>query len=143
MVTAPLDEFSDCDGSLAWRGISMRSRFVSTDTPTETKTAAYVVNHPSLDVPFTRTVETKHASGQQILGTVVSEEFAGSAARHYPIPTVDRQFERRNDELKLLIRDESPLPVAFCGRLANYAYINQDEAIAQGMACAREVSALA
>jgi UDP-galactopyranose mutase len=25
------------------------------------------------------------------------------------------------------------MPVAFCGRLANYVYINQDEAILQGL----------
>jgi UDP-galactopyranose mutase len=31
------------------------------------------------------------------------------------------------------------VPVAFCGRLANYQYINQDEAILQGLRTADEL----
>lgn len=54
------------------------------------------------------------------------------------MPTVDSTNERRNAELKQEIRASSPVPVLFAGRLANYAYINQDEAIAQGMAAAEQ-----
>jgi UDP-galactopyranose mutase len=32
-------------------------------------------------------------------------------------------------------------PVSFCGRLANYLYINQVQAIEQGFACSAEVLA--
>jgi len=32
-------------------------------------------------------------------------------------------------------------PVCFCGRLANYLSINQDQAIEQGSACSAEVLA--
>lgn len=139
VVTAPLDDFVSRPGTLAWRGIAMRSRYVPMEDESSTLTAAYVVNRPSLRVPYTRTVETKHASGQKIRGTVVSEEYPGADARHYPVPTVGRVHEAQNEALKAEIVAAAPRPVYFCGRLANYLYINQDQAIEQGFACAEAV----
>jgi UDP-galactopyranose mutase len=139
VVTAPLDDFVGRPGELAWRGIHMRSRYVPVETPSSTVTAAYVVNRPSARVPYTRTVETKHATGQQVLGTVVSEEHPGAPARHYPVPTLDGRNEYANEQLKTEITKLAPRPVFFCGRLANYVYINQDQAIEQGFASADEV----
>ena len=63
VVTAALDDFVGRPGSLAWRGIEMRSRYLPTDAPAATLTPAYVVNRPSERVPYTRTVETKHPTG--------------------------------------------------------------------------------
>ena len=139
VLTCPLDRFVDRDGLLEWRGIEMRSEFVDTVGPADTATPAYVVNRPSPRVAHTRTVETKHASGQQVFGTVVSEEHPGAPARHYPVPTVDRRNEAVNEGLKREIREAAPIPVHFCGRLSNYTYINQDQAIEQAMACAGEI----
>ncbi len=136
VITAPLDEFAGVPGDLEWRGIEMRSVSYATEALGGTRTPAYVVNRPSPRVPYTRTVETKHATGQQVARTVVSYEHPGSTARHYPVATVDARNERRNEALKREIREQSPVPVAFCGRLANYQYIDQDQAIAQGLACA-------
>lgn len=117
----------------------MKSRYVSVPEVDRTITTGYVINHPSLRVPYTRTVETKHASGQRIRATVVSEEYPGSSARHYPIATPDRRFERQNERLKKELRERSIIPMFFCGRLANYTYINQDEAIRDGFSIASEV----
>jgi UDP-galactopyranose mutase len=139
VVTAPLDALIGRDGELEWRGVHLRSRYVPVEAPEETRTAAYVVNWPDARYPFTRTIETKHATGQQVLGTVVSEEYPGAPARHYPVPTVDRRFESLNDRYKQEVRDALDRPVYFCGRLANYLYINQDQAIEQAFACAAEV----
>lgn len=141
VVTAPLDEFAGCDGDLEWRGIRMESTVHTTGDPAATVTPAYVVNRPSMRVPHTRTVETKHATGQLIDATVVSYEFPGAPARHYPVPTVDGRFESRNRELKTEIATTAPRPIWFCGRLANYQYINQDEAIRQGLDCAARIAA--
>jgi UDP-galactopyranose mutase len=141
IVTAPLDALIGRDGELEWRGVHLRSRYVPVESPEQTRTAAYVVNWPDARYPFTRTIETKHATGQQVLGTVVSEEYPGAPARHYPVPTVDRRFERFNERYKQEVRDALERPVYFCGRLANYLYINQDQAIEQGFACAAEVLA--
>jgi UDP-galactopyranose mutase len=139
VVTAPLDAFAGEATPLPWRGVRVEARYRSTDELDATATPAYTVNQPDPDVPFTRTVETKHASGQRIRGTVVCEEYPGHPAKHYPVPTASHEHERRNRALQALVRRESPLPVAFCGRLANYVYINQDEAILQGLLTADEL----
>ena len=139
VVTAPLDGFVGEAIPLPWRGIRVHARYHETASPRATVTRAYTVNQPDPDVPFTRTVETKHASGQEILGTVVCEEYPGHPAKHYPVPTGDQAHERRNQELQTRIRRESPVPVSFCGRLANYQYINQDEAALQGLRVADEL----
>jgi len=141
VVTASLDAFTDEATPLPWRGIRVRARYCDTGEPNQTVTRAYLVNQPDPDVPFTRTVETKHASGQRIRGTVVCEEYPGHPAKHYPVPTADHEHERRNHALQAFVRKESPIPVAFCGRLANYVYINQDEAILQGLRAADDLIA--
>jgi UDP-galactopyranose mutase len=133
VVTASLDAFTDQATPLPWRGIRVLARYCDTEEPGGTVTRAYVVNQPDPDVPFTRTVETKHASGQRIRGTVLCEEHPGHPAKHYPVPTADHEHEHRNRALQAFVRSESPIPVVFCGRLANYVYINQDEAILQGL----------
>jgi UDP-galactopyranose mutase len=139
IVTAPLDDFASRPGELPWRGIRMRSRYVPTELD-GTVTATYVVNRPSPRVPYTRTVETKHATGQRIGGTVVSEEYPGAPARHYPVPTVLGGGKERNAELQAEITERlAPRRTFFCGRLATYRYINQDQAIADGLLCAADV----
>lgn len=140
IVTAALDDFARCPGELEWRGIEMVSHFHPTDDPGGVLTPAYVTNQPSTRVPYTRTVETKHATGQQIGGTVVSEEMPGAPRRHYPVLTVDGANERRNAELADEITARFSIPVYFAGRLATYRYINQDEAIADAMAVADRVA---
>jgi UDP-galactopyranose mutase len=139
VITAPLDAFAGEATPLPWRGIRVQARYRETEEPEATLTQAYTVNHPEPDVAFTRTVETKHASGQVVRGTVVCEEYPGHPAKHYPVPTADHAHERRNRELQAFIRRASPVPVIFCGRLANYQYINQDEAILQGLRVADEL----
>ena len=141
IITAALDDFARCPGELEWRGIEMRSRFEPTDVPGGVLTPAYVTNRPSTRVPYTRTVETKHATGQQIEGTVVSEEMPGAPRRHYPVLTADGANERRNAELAEKIAEHFDIPVYFAGRLATYRYIDQDEAIADAMAVAHRVAA--
>jgi UDP-galactopyranose mutase len=118
------------------------ARFYPTETLTQTRTSAYAINEPRLDVPFTRTIESKHATGQRIRGTVVCEEYPGTEARHYPVHTQDSVHERENDRLKDFIREAAPRPISFCGRLANYRYINQDEALLEGLRVADALLAL-
>jgi UDP-galactopyranose mutase len=139
VVTAPLDGFAGEATPLPWRGIRVDARYHDTEDAEGTVTRAYTVNQPDPDVPFTRSVETKHASGQVVRGTVVCEEYPGHPAKHYPVPTADHRHERRNRALQALVRREAPFPVVFCGRLANYVYINQDEAILQGLLGADEL----
>lgn len=141
VLTVALDEFVGRPGELAWRGIRTVSRYTPLADPHGTLTPGYQVNRPSLRRPYTRTVETKHATGQAVQATVVTEEYPGAPARHYPVPTVDGQGQRHNQLLQQEIRAASPVPVWFCGRLASYRYLDQDEAIGQGLACAEQVAA--
>lgn len=133
IVTAPLDAFSGHGSALEWRGIRVVSRLIPTDGAVDTVTPAYQINCPSLRVPYTRTSEPKHATGQRIHATVVSEEHPGADARHYPVGVVDGRNELANEALAAEIRFRAPLPVYFVGRLAEYVYINQDEAIRRSM----------
>ncbi len=140
VVTAPLDDFLGRPGTLAWRGIHMVSRYLPTERDDATATPAYVVNRPSDRVPYTRTVETKHASGQRIAGTVVSEEHPGAPARHYPVPTIDRRYEQLNGQLQQEVRDRMEnMRVHFCGRLSTYTYIDQDQAIDRAFDCVDQI----
>jgi UDP-galactopyranose mutase len=138
-VTAALDELLGAPDALPWRGIESRPRYHRVAAPDDTVTPRYVINHPDVRYPFTRTVETKHATGQSILASVVCEEHPGAPARHYPVPTIDGVGELRNDELRQEVVARCPVPVDFCGRLATYRYINQDQAIRQGIDCARRL----
>ena len=141
VVTAALDDLIGRPGLLAWRGVDTRPRFVSVDDAAATVTPGYVVNYPDSRYSFTRTVESKHATGQRVAGTVVCEEHPGAPARHYPVPTIDGEFERLNRQLMTDVSEASPIPVEFCGRLAMYTYIDQDQAVRQGLDCARRVIA--
>lgn len=140
VITSPLDDLVGSSKKLEWRGIRMESHYMPLDDPGATVTAGYVINYPGPEVPYTRTIESKHATGQQVRGTVVSYEFPGSAAKHYPVPTVDHSNERLNEDLKEAVRRAMyGMPVYFAGRLANYMYINQDQAIRQGIDVARQI----
>ena len=88
-----------------------------------------VVNFPSKDVPFTRSIEYKHFLNQPSPHTVViSETTSGDGDPYYPVPNA------RNRELyakyqRLARSEEAERHVVFVGRLANYKYFNMDEAI--------------
>ena len=74
------------------RGVEMTAVICTRNRPDLIGQAVQTVlanDHPDFEL---RTVETKHASGQLIHGTVVSEEYPGSPARHYPVPTIDRRY---------------------------------------------------
>ena len=140
VITAPLDDFLNTENKLPWRGIKSEPEFIDKEFVTE----AYQINHPSLNEEFTRTIETKHASGQKINGTIVCKEYSFPDIRHYPILGKDGKSKQQNEELKKMILEinASQNEIHFCGRLANYQYINQDQAIEQGMQTAKNILAL-
>ena len=88
-----------------------------------------VVNFPSKDTPFTRSIEYKHFLNQQSPHTVVISETTSSGGDpYYPVP------DERNQKLykkyqHLAHTEEAGRRVLFVGRLANYKYFNMDEAI--------------
>jgi UDP-galactopyranose mutase len=135
VLTCPLDDFfGEALGRLPWRGVALRSRYlpgVAHALP------CGVLNTPSADRPYTRAVETKWMSGQSGPGTVVSYEYPGAPARHYPIDDVDganRALQRRYEVE--VARLPGP-PRYLAGRLATYAYLDMDQVIRQAMNTAR------
>ena len=139
IMTSSLDLFLDHNEKLEWRGIESKAEFYTTSNNEDKFTEAYQINHPSLNDKFTRTIETKHASGQLIDGTVVCKEYPVSGLRHYPVLNKEDTNTKLNNKLKEIINKNVSLPVFFCGRLANYQYINQDEAIVQGFTAAENL----
>jgi UDP-galactopyranose mutase len=88
---------------------------------------AMQVNYPDLDVPYTRTVEIKHATGQKIDVTTVVREFPDDWEQgkepFYPIPTDENSaLYARYKQLA-----EQETQVSFIGRLGTYRYYNMDQ----------------
>ena len=85
-----------------------------------------VVNYPSNDVPYTRTVEYKHFLNQRSVDTIiVSETTNDHGDPYYPVPS-EKNIELYEKYRKLI---ESEKNVYFVGRMATYKYINMDQAI--------------
>ncbi len=137
ILTCPLDAFLNKD-TLKWKGINLDPKYFETDEKS-TVSDSYVVNYPGLEVPFTRTIETKHATQQKVKGSIVAEEYPGTNDRHYPIPTPENIYENENEDLKNEISKVLKNNIIFAGRLANYQYINQDQAILQGFKAAEMI----
>ena len=138
VLTCPLDDFLETK-ELNWRGIRLDPHHYDDVKKDGYKTKNYVINYPSLDVPYVRTIETKHATGQLIEGTVVAYEYTGTEDKHYPVVTIENTFEKINKSLKEKIIKNLDVKTYFAGRLANYTYINQDQAILEGFYVANSI----
>jgi UDP-galactopyranose mutase len=133
LYTGPIDAYFDYqEGSLPWRSLEFDFRNFEKD---------YVqpcvqINYPELNVPYTRSVEIKHATGQILPSTTVCYEYPKAKGDpFYPVPSPKHQ------ELYLKYKDLAQKEtisrsVFFAGRLAEYTYINTDEAIEKGLEAA-------
>lgn len=88
---------------------------------------AMQVNYPDAEVPYTRTVEIKHATGQQIDASTIVREFpkdwTPDEEPFYPIPAADsRAIYQQYAQLAAAEKHTS-----FIGRLATYRYYNMDQ----------------
>jgi UDP-galactopyranose mutase len=139
LVTAPLDEFLGLS-PFEWRGVRLEHEFIAGVSGTLLPSG--VVNYPGLEVGFTRIIETKWMSGQanELFGTVLSKEYPGHTAKHYPVDDVQGINRRLANEAKHKLKTEHPTSF-IAGRLANYVYIDTDQAIIQGINAARQISA--
>jgi UDP-galactopyranose mutase len=95
---------------------------------------AMQVNYPGIEVPFTRIVEIKHATGQQIDATTIVREFpkdwTPGGEPFYPIPAPEAQASFR----RYAALAAAETATSFIGRLATYRYYNMDQVT--GMAIA-------
>lgn len=93
---------------------------------------AMQVNYPELALPFTRIVEIKHATGQQVAATTIVREYPKEWQRgeepYYPIPAPDAHAAYQ----RYATLAAAEANVTFVGRLATYRYYNMDQVV--GMA---------
>jgi UDP-galactopyranose mutase len=138
VLTCPLDVFcGERLGRLDWRGILVRNVYVP---HREYAQGAMVVNYPGEEFPFIRIHETKHASRQQVEGTVLGIEFTGAPTRYYPIELPENRS--LNDRYQELVRDSLGAErTFFAGRLANYVYVDMDDCMRQALDTAERVLA--
>jgi UDP-galactopyranose mutase len=130
IFTGPIDEYYDhCFGRLPYRSL----RFEAETLSQEFFQPAMQVNYPN-DHNFTRIVEIKHATGQQLPSTTIVREypqnFGPGLEPYYPIPAPDaRALYSRYAELAALEKK-----VSFVGRLATYRYYNMDQIVGMALA---------
>ena len=128
----PLDEYFDFRlGRLPWRSL----RFDWKEYAKEFVQPCVQINYPN-NFDYTRAVEIKHVTAQKLPKTVVSYEYPQDQGDpYYPVPSPESQalFQKYQ---KLAERETALNNVYFAGRLAQYRYINTDEAIEVGIATA-------
>jgi UDP-galactopyranose mutase len=141
ILTCPLDDFyDDVYGALEWRGVRLVPEWLP---HTQLELAAMVVNEPDIAVPYTRSIETKwvfpelHAR----TGTVVCREYPDAPVKHYPVYDAGGRNRALQARYDARLRAEVRNPYVPAGRLANYLYINMDEAMRQGLDAAAKVAA--
>jgi UDP-galactopyranose mutase len=92
------------------------------------------VNYPEPEVPFTRIVEIKHATGQRIDATTIVREFpkdwTPDDEPFYPVPAP----EARAAFLRYTEIAAAEPNTSFIGRLATYRYYNMDQVTAMAIA---------
>ena len=134
VYSGPIDAwFGYRHGPLPYR--SLEFRFETLDLPLYQEVGT--VNEPDEQVPYTRTTEFKHLTGQLHARTTIVREYPRAEGEpYYPIP--------RPENAALYARYEAlarkTADVHFVGRLATYRYYNMDQCIGQALATFRRIS---
>jgi UDP-galactopyranose mutase len=130
VYTGPVDAFFDHRfGELPYRSLEFELRNEPTPGGGLLQPVASI-NEPSVDVPYTRTTEYRHMTGQVAESSSYHVEYPRAEGDpYYPIP---------NDETKALYKKyellTAELPdVTFVGRLARYQYLDMHQVVAQAL----------
>jgi UDP-galactopyranose mutase len=130
VYTGPIDDFYGRRfGPLPYR--SLRFEWETLPTPGGGFAQPVTqINHPDESVPFTRTVEYRHLTGERKEVSTVTREFpTAEGDPYYPVPAPEhRDLYRRYAALAATDPD-----VTFVGRLARYQYLNMDQVTAQAL----------
>ena len=131
VYTGPVDGFFDYQfGKLPYR--SLEFELVNEPTPDGGLIQpAGSINQPRFEVPYTRTTEFRHLSGQ-------SPHPSSTIAYEYPRSEGDPYYPIPNDETRALYKQYETLAkertdVTFVGRLARYQYLNMDQVVGQAL----------
>ena len=130
VYTGPIDEYFDfCCGALPYRSL----RFEPETLDREYFQPVMQVNYPN-DHEFTRIVEIKHATGQELPCTTIIREYPQEhrpgREPFYPVPSASAQalYEQYAG------RAAAENRVSFIGRLAAYRYYNMDQIVGMALA---------
>ncbi len=100
---------------------------------------AMQVNYPGKDIPFTRIVEIKHATGQKTDASTIVREFPDdwdtSKEPYYPVPAPDAAAAY--GRYARLAAAETG--TTFIGRLATYRYYNMDQVTAMALTASEKL----
>jgi UDP-galactopyranose mutase len=134
VYTGPVDAyFGYRFGPLPYRSLEFELRNEPTPDGGYRQPVA-TVNEPSEEVPYTRTTEFRHMTGQSQhdSSTMAVEYPRAEGDPYYPIPNAEtRALYKRYEALG------AELPnVTFVGRLARYQYLNMDQVVGQALASA-------
>ncbi|MDX2225857.1 MAG: UDP-galactopyranose mutase [Verrucomicrobiae bacterium] len=143
IFTGPIDEYFDyCLGRLPYRSLRFEPETHGAEELKKRESVSgkkgfwqpeMQVNYPDPDVPYTRTVEIKHATGQECDNTTVvreyPEEYGPGREAYYPVPTQESAALYR--EYEQLASKEND--VLFTGRLGTYRYYNMDQVVAMAL----------
>jgi UDP-galactopyranose mutase len=134
VYTGPVDEYFGYQfGRLPWRSLSFRTCTFER----EFRQPCVQVNYPDLQHTYTRTVEIKHVTGQKCpVTTIVYEYPEPKGEPYYPVPCPESAaLYSRYKELA-----DREAGVLFCGRLAQYRYVDMDQVMLSALECARTVT---
>lgn len=137
VYTGPLDSyFGSCLGPLPYRSLRFEHQHLSGAAQFQ---PVGQVNYPN-DFDYTRITEFKHLTGQSHTGTSIMREYPQAQGDpYYPIP------RPANEALAAQYRDlaAGEKDVIFVGRLAQYRYLNMDQAVGAALKAADSVLNLA
>jgi len=124
----PVDAFFNYRyGRLPYR--SLEFKFETLDM--EQFQSVGTVNEPNEAVPYTRTTEFSHLTGQRASRTTIVREFPRAEGDpYYPIPRPENAALYARYEALARATDD----VYFVGRLATYKYYNMDQCVGQALA---------
>lgn len=124
VYTGPVDTyFNHKLGALPWRSLEFEFK----EYKKEFVQDVVQINYPN-DFDYTRSVEFKHVTKQKCYNTVVSYEYAkGAGDPYYPVPSEENHALYAKYK-KLTHLETMEKKVYFAGRLANYTYLNMDQA---------------
>ena len=125
IYTGPIDNYFTDLPKLEYRSINFEKKIIKNMNYYQKNS---VINFPSMDVLYTRIVEYKHFLNQKSNDTIiVFETTTDKGEPYYPVP--NKKNMELYEEYKKMALQEEKNKVYFLGRLANYKYINMDQAI--------------
>lgn len=136
LYCGPVDQyFEEKLGALPWR--SLRFEFININK--EFVQPCVQINYPDISTPYNRSIEIKHATGQQCPSTTISYEYSlAQSDPYYPVPNPgSRTLYEKYKELTEV--ETQKKQIYFAGRLAEYTYINTDQAIERGLEVGQQI----